>query len=250
MVKLPRHSAQQEEPNDSWILTNVEWRIEQGNDPTIQFSLINRENGTRVQSDSFPIMGVPDLIHQNMNDGMYSVEGHTIHIRFPNFTFDINLTGYENDNNMVMNLAPLSSDWLSADTLATEAEVRAEGLGYGLRQGNGLGKAKKTKIPYPKRLKCTVCNAKIHNPENIEEFLGVEETRRYIAHCKKMKMKPQIFCCTCFPSVQSNPTILNAWHEMKEQVEKFNDLNHKEKELERREKELDRELKKIRKKKK
>ncbi len=63
-------------------------------------------------------------------------------------------------------------------------------------------------------------------------------------------MKPQIFCCTCFPSVQSNPTILNAWNEMKEQVEKFSDLNHKEKELEKREKELDRELKKIRKKKK
>jgi len=187
VVKLPRHSAQQEEPNDSWMLTNVEWQTQQGNDPTIQFSLLNMDNGTRVQSDVFPIMGVPDLINQNMNDGMYSVEGQIIHVRFPEFSFDINLTGFENDNSIAMNLARQSQEWLSADTLSTEAEVRAEASGYALRQGNGIGKSPKTKIPYPKRLKCTVCDAKIHNPENIEEFLGVEETRRYIAHCKNQR---------------------------------------------------------------
>ncbi len=252
MVKFPRRSRReqtQEEQEGNWTLLNTRWELSANGDPTIQFSLLNRENGTRVHSDRFPIAGIPHMEETDLNEGMYSVEGNTIHCRFPRFTFDINLSGFENDENIPINLSPLSHEWLSGDTIETEGQVIAEDLGFDLGNG-GSGVSTKTKVPYPKRLKCALCKTKIHNPENIEGFLGAEETKRYIAYCKKMGIKPQMFCCTCFPSVKSNPTIMNSWNEMKKQVEKFTEMEHKEKELIKREKELDRELKKIRKKKK
>ncbi len=253
MVKFPRRSRRQaqEEAQGNWVLTDARWEIERGGDPTLQFSLLNRDNGARVQSDRFPIAGIPAITQNDLNDGMYSVDGSTIHVRFPEFTFDINLTGYENDTNMAMQLSPFSDEWLSADTMQTEGQVRAEEMGYDLGAGGTFhSRSPKTKVPYPKRLKCACCKTKIHNPENIEGFLGAEETKRYIEYCKKMKIKPQMFCCTCFPSIQTNPTIMNAWNEMKAQVDKFSDMKHREAELLKREKELDKELKKIRSKKK
>lgn len=109
---------------------------------------------------------------------------------------------------------------------------------------------KKTVVEYPKDLKCFACECSISHPQNIEQKLGAEETLKYINYCNEIKIKPQIYCCSCFSAVESNNGATRMFEKMVKTWKNFNDLHQKnlemEKQLKQREEELDAQLAKKR----
>jgi len=156
-------------------------------------------------------------------------------------------------NNTIRSLPIDIGDFLlySSPTTLRELELwqlAAEYNAFGTSTFGGIAaKQSKLKQHYPD-LDCACCEKKITHPQNVDQYLGDDETIKYLDACKKLGQKPQIFCCSCLPMIQNNPTIMNHWTAIKNQSSMFGDklaaLEAKEQELIKREKELDSQLSK------
>lgn len=76
------------------------------------------------------------------------------------------------------------------------------------------------KQKYPE-MTCALCEEHIHEPENLREFLGPRQTRKYLEFCKQTDQKPMLYCCDCFDFIEKHPKILEEYTRMMEAYHVF-----------------------------
>jgi len=73
---------------------------------------------------------------------------------------------------------------------------------------------------YPE-MTCALCEEHIHEPENLSEFLGPRQTRKYLEFCKQTDQKPMLYCCDCFEFIEKHPKILEEYKRMMDAYHAF-----------------------------
>lgn len=111
-------------------------------------------------------------------------------------------------------------------TAITPLTIMNEVLGTYNRSSNGdivygesmVAPLRKQKYP---EMTCALCEEHIHEPENLREFLGPRQTRKYLEFCKQTDQKPMLYCCDCFDFIEKHPKILEEYTRMMEAYHTF-----------------------------
>ena len=156
------------------------------------------------------------------------------------------INGVNYDLNMRKDIPPYISYERNMGIVSTHLSTLHEHMHMSYNDENDYDNKMKKRVKYPK-MKCVNCKDEIDSPENIDGFLGAQETKDYIKYCKSIKEKPQLFCCSCFDVASENTEFMNAHNKMKKMAELMSSNIKMQKELRKKEKELDREIRKYRK---
>ena len=217
---------------------------------SIEYRLINRRRGYSI-AGSFEVEGriqwdnvrceeiSPDRIHLIINEMTILLDAPRRNSGWPFSSDEVLEYGRDTRDIEYMDIRNTMGQLCFSPTNATFYNYEDINIGYEYK--------KKQHEKYPK-MKCINCKGNIDSPENIDDFLGADETKNYLKFCKSTKQKPQLFCCSCFSVAKRDVVFMNSWKSLKKQTKMLNSNTKKEKELLKKEKDLDREIKKYRKK--
>lgn len=76
-------------------------------------------------------------------------------------------------------------------------------------------------------MKCVCCTEKIHEPQNIIQLLGLDETEKYLEYCAKNGQVPELYCCSCFGIIENNSKMMGHYKRFIDEYLRYKEHNVK-----------------------